>query len=303
MLEFAFAQTETPATAPEWVPDAVAPYGPFVADVTVFAAVAAAVYLLGRLLFVPVVLRVLRARNRNNPTLVTATETYLQVLLVGIAVLAGLAAAGQAGFLVDTDSAILLAALTFAFGVAGQEVLGSLVSGLFLVADPDFNVGDYISWSGGEGTVEAVDFRVTRIRTVDNETITVPNTELTTNALTRPFGRDSYRVKERVFVAYGEDTERALMELRAIAANDDRAMEEPTPTARVVDLGENSITVRAAFWVDDPGRTAIADVRSDFRRRIKRQFDEEGITLAPPSSQHLSGSVEVDPAGTSESPT
>ncbi len=45
-------------------------------------------------------------------------------------------------------------------------VAGALISGLFLVADPDFNVGDWISWPGGEGVVEAVDFRVTRVRTI-----------------------------------------------------------------------------------------------------------------------------------------
>jgi small-conductance mechanosensitive channel len=240
---------------------------------------------------------VVRVRNRNNPTLVTATETYLAVLLSGVAIFAGLVATGQAAFLVDTDSAILIAALTFAFGVAGQEVFGSLISGIFLVADPDFNVGEWISWSGGEGYVEAVDFRVTRIRTLDNETITVPNTELTTNALTRPFGRDSYRVTERVFVSYAEDTERALMELRTLAGAHDRVLEEPNPTARIVDLGENSITLRAEFWVEDPGSGGIVDVRSDFRRRVKRHFDEQGITLAPPSAQSVTGAIEVERSG------
>ena len=278
---------------PPTVRDAVEQYSQLVGDVVVFTLVALVVYLLGRLLVVPAVLRVLRGRNQNNPTLVTATETYLAVFMAGVAIFAGLVVTGQAAFIVNTDSAILIAALTFAFGVAGQEVFGSLISGIFLVADPDFNVGDWISWSGGEGTIEAVDFRVTRIRTIDNETITVPNTELTTNALTRPFGRDSYRVAERVFVAYGEDTERALMELRAIASNHEAVLDEPEVTVRVVDLGENSITVRTGFWVSDPERASIADVRSDFRRRVKRRFDEEGITLAPPSAQSVTGAIEV----------
>lgn len=281
------------------LPDVLAPYSDLIADVVVFSLVTVLVYLFGRLLVVPSVTRALRARNRNNPTLVSATETYLAAVFAGVALLAGLAAVGQARFLVNTDSAILLAALTFAFGVAGQEVLGSLVSGLFLVADPDFNVGDWISWPGGEGTIEAVDFRVTRVRTSDNETVTVPNTELTTNALTRPFGRDRYRVTERVFVDYAEDTERALLELRTVAENHEAVLEEPAVTTRVTDLGENSITVRTAFWVDDPERTSVADVRSEFRRRVKRHFDEEGITIAPASAQKLSGAVEVAPAGDS----
>lgn len=278
---------------PGGFPDPLAPYSSLLSEVVAFLAVGGLVYLAGRLFVMPVALRTVKTRNRNNPTLVTAIETYVQVLVVGVALFAGLAAAGQLGFLLNTDSAIIIAALAFAFSIAGQEVFGSLISGVFLVADPDFNVGDWISWDGGEGVVEAVDFRVTRIRSPNNETITVPNTQLTSNTLSRPFGRGTYRVTERAFVAYGEDTERALMELREIAANADPALAEPAPNARIVDLGPDSITVRAEFWVDDPSRGGIADIRSDFRRRVKRRFDEAGLTLAPAAGRDLSGTVQV----------
>ncbi|WP_336036244.1 mechanosensitive ion channel family protein [Halobacterium yunchengense] len=283
----------TPGAVPG-VSDALDPYSSVAVDVLVFGAVAAAVYLLGRLVVVPAVAGVLRDRNENNPTLVTAAETYLAAVLVGVAVFAGLAATGQAGVLVTTDSAILIAALTFAFGVAGQEVLGSLVSGFFLVADPDFNVGDWISWPGGEGVIQAIDFRVTRIRTADHEVVTVPNTELATNALTRPFGGDRYRVTERAFVAYAEDTERALMELQAVAVDHDGVAAEPAPDARVLDLGADAVTVQAEFWVEDPGRADVAAVRSDFRRRVKRRFDEADLTLAPAAGREVSGSLTVE---------
>ena len=268
-------------------------YSQLVSDVVAFVAVSVATVLLARIIVVPLVLRVVRDRNRNNPTLVSATETYLQVAAVGVAVLFGLIAAGQAKFLLNTDSAILVAALTFALGVAGQQVFGSLISGVFLVADPDFNVDDWISWPGGQGHVEAIDFRVTRIRTPDNETITVPNTELTTNALTRPFGRDSYRITEQVFVAYGEDTEHALLELQQVATNNDRVATEPAPTTRIVEMGPDNVTIQAEFWIDDPASGDAAQVASEFRRRVKRRFDEEEITLGPPAGRELSGSITV----------
>jgi len=274
-------------------PEVLDSYGQLASELLAFVLATAAVYLLGRVVVVPLVLRVVRSRNRNNPTLVTATETYLKVGFVGLAVIVGLVAAGQGGFLTNTDSAILVAALTFVFGVAGQEVLGSLISGLFLVSDPDFNVGDWISWPGGSGTIEEVDFRVTRIRTADNETVAVPNTELTTNALTRPFGRDTYRITERAYVSYAEDTERALYELREVAGNGDRVLEEPAPTARITDLGSDSITVEAEFWID-PSEGGIVDIKSDFRRRLKRRFDDADLTLAPPSGRELSGSVAIE---------
>jgi small-conductance mechanosensitive channel len=168
---------------------------------------------------------------------------------------------------------------------------------MFLVADPDFNVGDWISWPGGEGTVEAVDFRVTRVRTPDNETVSVPNTELTNNALTRPYGRDRFRVTEQVYVAYYEDTERALMELQRLAADDESVLDDPAPNARILELGANAITVQAEFWIDDPINRDVLTVRSDFRRQVKRRFDEADITLAPPSAQQLSGELTVrDPS-------
>ncbi|MFC7074867.1 mechanosensitive ion channel family protein [Haloarcula halophila] len=278
-------------TLPDW--SVFEPYSELFWDVTVFVVVAAVTVLLARTVVVPLAVRTVRNRNRNNPTLINATKTYLTVASVGVAVLLGLIAAGQARFLLNTDSAILVAALTFTLGVAGQQVFGSLISGIFLVADPDFNVGDWISWPGGEGHVEAVDFRVTRIRTPDNETITVPNTELTNNALTRPFGRDSYRITEDVFVAYGEDTEHALLELQQVATNHDRVAAEPAPATRIVEMGPDNVTIRAEFWIDDPASGDAAEVASAFRRRVKRRFDEEGITLGPPAGRELSGSVTV----------
>ena len=267
-------------------------YSQVLSELFWFVAGFGAVYLLSRVFVVPLVTRIVRSRNRNNPTIETATETYLRVVLIGFATLTGIITAGYGRVL--SESAVIIAAITFALGIAGQQVFGSLISGMFLVADPDFNVGDWIEWPGGEGTIEAVDFRVTRIRTPSNETISVPNTELTNKAITRPYGRNEYRITEQVYVAYQEDTERALLELRQIAANHDPVLDEPAPSARIRDLGENAITAQVEFWIDDPRNRDIRTVRSDFRRSVKRQFDEEGITLAPPSGQLLSGEVTVE---------
>ncbi|MFB6092542.1 MAG: mechanosensitive ion channel family protein [Haloquadratum sp.] len=276
------------------VPD---PYVSVLRAATGFAVGAIVAYLIGRFLVVPPIVRVVAARNRNNPTIETAVETYLHALVVVVAVVAGVAAAGLGQLL--TNVSIVVAALTLAVGASSQDVVGSLVSGLFLVADPDFNVGDWIGWPGGEGIVEAVDFRVTRIRTLNNETIAVPNTELTANALRRPYGRDRYRVTETMEIAYGDDVELALRELVEVARADDRVLEDPDPTATLFSFEGSSVRVRAAFWIADPMDVDIVTLRSDFRRRVKRRFDEAELTLGPPSGRELSGelAVEVDSDG------
>jgi small-conductance mechanosensitive channel len=250
------------------------------------------VYGVGRLLVLPTVTRLVRARNRNNPTIETATETYVHLVVIVAATVAGVVGAGYGGVL--TDASIVIAAISLVVGAASQNVIGSLVSGLFLIADRDFNVGDWIAWPGGEGIVEAVDFRVTRIRTVNNETITVPNTELTTNALTRPYGRERYRVTEQLDVAYADDVELALKTLVDVARADDRVLDEPDPTARIVGFGGTAPTLQAEYWVSNPMDVNLVEVKSDFRRRVKRQFDEEGLTLGPASGHELSGELSVD---------
>jgi len=276
---------------PGWLTALLSAYDQVLSELFWFAVGFGVVYLVSRIAIIPFVTRVVRSRNRNNPTIETATKTYLRVVLIGFATLTGIIAAGYGGIL--SDSAIIIAAITFALGVAGQQVFGSLISGLFLVSDPDFNVGDWIEWPGGKGTIEAVDFRVTRVRTPNHETVSVPNTELTANAITRPYGRNKFRLTEKVFVAYDEDTERALSELRQTAATLESVLDSPAPNARIVDLGENAVTLQAEFWTDEPRNREVLTIRSDFRRLVKRRFDEEGITLAPPSAQSLSGDVTV----------
>ncbi|MDQ2056429.1 mechanosensitive ion channel domain-containing protein [Halobellus sp. H-GB7] len=276
---------------PKWLIDILAAYEQVLSELFWFIVGFGVVYLISQVFLVPLATQVVRSRNRNNPTIETATKTYLRVVLIGFATLTGIIAAGYGRIL--SESAVIIAALTFALGIAGQQVFGSLISGMFLVADPDFNVGDWIEWPGGEGTIEAVDFRVTRIRTPNHETISVPNTELTTNAITRPYGRNRYRLTEQVYVAYYEDTERALLELQQIATNLESVLGDPAPNTRIVKLGENAITIQAEFWTENPRHIDILTLRSDFRRLVKRHFDEEDITLAPPSAQLLSGGVTV----------
>jgi small-conductance mechanosensitive channel len=262
-----------------------------------FVVAAAVTYSLGRLVVVPLAVRIVAARNRNNPTIASAARTYAHALVVVVAGFVGVAGAGLWSLL--TNLSIVVAALTLVVGAASQDVVGSLTSGLFLVSDPDFNVGDWIAWPGGEGVVEEIDFRVTRVRTPNNETITVPNTELTANALTRPYGRARFRVTETVDVAYGDDVELALRELAEVAREDDRVLDDPSPTATLVSFEGSSVRTQAEFWVEDPMDVDLVTLQSDFRRRVKSRFDEVGLTLGPPSGHELSGELDVAVEGES----
>jgi small-conductance mechanosensitive channel len=61
--------------------------------------------------------------------------------------------------------------------------------------------------AGWWGPIAELDFRVTRVRTLDSESISVPNTELVNNAISRPYGPNEHRITEHLYVVYDEDTQ------------------------------------------------------------------------------------------------
>ncbi|GAB3686078.1 hypothetical protein GCM10028857_17570 [Salinarchaeum chitinilyticum] len=245
----------------------------------------------GWYLLVPAVTRIVRNRNRNNPTLEEAIARYLSLFLFLLAVFLGAAVAGYTGFL--TNSAIVIAAATLALGVAGQSVIGSLVSGTVLVLDPQFNVGDYIEWEGGQGTVRSITLRVTRVQTLDGEMVTVPNELLTNQSVTRPFGHGRFQVVQRVSLSYDDDLEAALTQLETAAVELEASLDAPDPQVFVEEFGGDAVVARVQFWIEDPDRRDVVQVRSQFARTVKRRLDAAGLTIAPAAKRDLQGEIEV----------
>ncbi|MDS0296442.1 mechanosensitive ion channel family protein [Halogeometricum luteum] len=250
------------------------------------------VSLVGRFLAVPAAVRVVRRRNRENPTVQEAADLYLRIAVFAVAVVAAVLAAGYGRVL--TRSALVVAAATLVIGVAGQEVVGNLVSGMFLVTDPNFNVDDYIAWNEREGTVEAIGFRTTRVRTVDHREVTVPNTELAANAVDRPYSRSRVREEVRLPFDYGVDIDRVDASLAPALTAIDDVREDPEPSATVEEFDASAVWVSVVYWVANPMETDVATVNSEAKGRIHAVCEEEGFSLGPPAYQHLSGGVSVD---------
>ncbi|MFC7139532.1 mechanosensitive ion channel family protein [Halosimplex aquaticum] len=288
------AQTETGTSTPTpgVGPDELFDFAPTVVRIGWFVLGAALVLIVGWYLLEPAVSRVVRRRNRNNPTIHDAITRYVRVFVVLLAIVVGAGMAGLANVL--TSSAIVVAAGTLAVGVAAQTVVGSLVSGLVLVFDPEFSVGNYIEWDDGRGTVEAITLRVTRVESPDGALVTVPNTILTGQPITRPFGRGRYRVVERVGIDYADDVDEAKAILVATARDIDAVSADPEPVAFVDELADDAVVLRTHFWLAATGQPEVADVRSRFAQAVRDRFEEAGITISPAPQQELLGRIAVD---------
>ncbi|WP_348612537.1 mechanosensitive ion channel family protein [Halobaculum rarum] len=284
-------QIEAPEPVPVPVPVETATDALVSALVTAgwILAVAIPVYAIGRFVVVPATARVVRSRNPHNPTIVDATRTYVTVLVLVVAAVLGLIAGGYGRTL--GSSTVVIAAVTLAVGIAGQDLIGSLVSGLFLVADPEFNVGDWIDWPGGEGRVERVDFRSTRVRTVENTVVTVPNTVLTADAVVRPYAGSHIQARETVPVAYGDDLAGATRELATAVAAVQGVADSTAPRAWVDTLGDDNVTLTVEYRIDDPTVSRVRHIRANVRDRAVDALKSIGATPGPPAGRELSGTV------------
>lgn len=285
-------QVATPT--PEVGPGELIEFWPLIVRIGWFLVGLLAVVLLNRFLIQPVLVRILRQRNRNNPTLRNAVLRYFQLVVIVVAILVG---ASVAGYSVELgNSALLLSAIALAIGLAAQEVVGSLVSGVALVLDPDFNVGDYIEWPNGSGVVQSIALRTTRVKTLDGTLVTIPNTILTSNEVSRPFGRGRHRVVQQFGIGYEDGIDEAITQLEDVAASFDAILTDPAPVVYVDKLG-GEVTIHIHYWLEDPTQKDILAIKSNVARRIKRRFENEGITLSPPSEHELSGRIDIDDSG------
>jgi small-conductance mechanosensitive channel len=277
--------------------DEVADFQPVVTRATWFVAGFLIVLVLGWYVVEPFLARAVRSRNENNPTIQEAISRYTRLFFFVIAIAFGAGVAGYGGIL--SDSALVIAAATLAVGVAAQEVIGSIVSGIALVIDPEFNVGDYIRWQDVEGEVTSITLRVTRVETVGGERVTVPNTTLTDEAIFLPYGGDQYRVVEQIGIAYEDDVEDALRQLKDTALELDGIMKEPDPRTYVEEFGPDSVVIRVHYYIEDtpqsPGE--ILDIRSNYARKAKQRLESSGITISPASKRELQGRIDVDRSG------
>ncbi|QKY20253.1 mechanosensitive ion channel family protein [Halolamina sp. CBA1230] len=245
--------------------------------------------LIGRVVLIPLLLRVLKARGFTE-ALRGLTKSVANVLVLFAAVAVAFMAAGFPSFL--TAAATLSGALALAIGFAAQDLVGNFVAGVFIIKDKPFEVGDWIEWNDMSGRVEEIDLRVSTVRTFDNERITVPNGDLANNAITNPVAYERLRQKFVFGIGYDDDIDLAREAIIEEISSVDGVLTEPAPDTRVTELGDSAVGIQARFWIDDPDRGDYVAVRSSAVQAVKERFDDEGIDM-PYVHRQLVGEVDV----------
>ncbi|WP_265111183.1 mechanosensitive ion channel family protein [Halosolutus halophilus] len=250
-----------------------------------------AIWTIGRLVVIPLTRRAMERRDLDrhaqNPLLMI---TRFVVVFVAIAVAFGFADYGN--FLVSMAG--IAAAGALAVGLAMQNVISNFVAGVFIYTDRPFKIGDWIEWDDGTyaGVVEDISLRVTRVRTFDNELLTVPNSELTGGVIKNPVDAEKLRLKFVFGIGYGDDIQQATDIIVDEAERHPEIMGDPAPSVRLTELGDSDVGLQSRFWISDPSRADFVRIKGEYVTAVKRRFDEDGIDIPYPV-QTLEGGLEL----------
>ncbi|MBN1607082.1 MAG: mechanosensitive ion channel family protein [Polyangiaceae bacterium] len=195
----------------------------------------------------------------------------------------------------DVDVTAWLASagiLGIAIGFAAKDTLANLFSGIFILADAPYKIGDYVVLASGErGRVTDIGIRSTRILTRDDIQIIIPNAAIAGATIVNETGgpHAKERIRVDVGVAYGSDIDQVRATLLAIAQETSLLCAEPAPRVRFRALGESSLDFQLLGWIEEPALRGRAI--DELLTAIYKRFQAEGIVIPfPQRDVHLSRS-------------
>lgn len=213
-------------------------------------------------------------RSNVDKGVETFVDSLLKFMLYGILLFT---IATKFGF--DTASvAALIASAGVAVGLAVQGSLSNFAGGILILLLKPFVVGDYIIEDnhGDEGTVKEIQLFYTKLLTIDNRTVVIPNGMLTNNSLTNVTHMDERKLELKVSISYESDLLKAKAVLADLIQKESRIMQDKEHRIFVDELGDDGVILGMRCWVSTED---YWNVRWDMLEGIKLTFDRESIVI------------------------
>jgi len=180
------------------------------------------------------------------------------------------------------DLGVLLGAagvVTVAIGFAAQTSASNMISGLFLLGEAPFVVGEVIQVAGTTGEVLSIDLLSVKLRTFDNLYVRVPNETLVKAQITNLTRHPIRRYDLKVGVGYEAKMAKVREVLMDVAAKSPLALREPRPVIIFQSFGESAVNLQFSVWT---ARDNYIDLRNGLAEDVKEAFERERIEIPYP---------------------
>lgn len=178
--------------------------------------------------------------------------------------------------------------LTVAVGFASQTSASNLISGLFLIGEKSFAIGDTISIGDTSGEVLSIDLLSVKLRTFDNLLVRVPNETLVKSEITNLTRFPIRRIDMKIGVGEKEDLARVREVLMEVADRNPTALIEPRPEVRFTAFGDSSFDLQFCVWTK---RENYLETRNSLAEGVIEAFRRHNIELPYPYRALTTGSL------------
>jgi small-conductance mechanosensitive channel len=175
-----------------------------------------------------------------------------------------------------------------AIGFASQTSVSNIISGIFLLWEKPFQVGDSIKVGDIVGLVFSIDLMSTSLRTFDNRLVRIPNEQLIKSQVINITRFPIRRHDINVGVSYKEDVAKVIRVLKEVADKNPYCLDEPEPVIIFTEFGDSSLNFLFGVWF---AKADFLVLRNSIMREIKERFDAEGIEIPFPHRTLYTGAI------------
>jgi len=169
-------------------------------------------------------------------------------------------------------------ALSFAF----QDLATNFISGLFIIIERPFNIGDFVETNGFEGHIEKIGVRSIVIKTLDDQHVIIPSKDIFQKPLKNYNLGKQRRITLKVGVAYHEDLEKVRTITKQAVGQIEGVVQEKGIHVHFFEFDESSINFELRFWIDDSDQMYFLGIQSLAVIAIQKAYQKESITIPFP---------------------
>lgn len=180
-----------------------------------------------------------------------------------------------------TGLAVIFGFLSVGIGFGLQNITSNFISGLIVLFERPISVGDRVSVNNIEGDVEEINIRSTKVKTLDNISIIVPNSQFVSqDVVNYSHGDPTYRLAIDVGVAYGSDLDKVLKALNEVAEESNAVLDQPPHDVHLRSFGDSAWNMKLLVWIGDVKKKY--QVQNTLNQAIVRKFRELDIEIPFP---------------------
>ena len=195
---------------------------------------------------------------------IVAAALFYALLVLGINLSGLMVAGGVAGIIL---------------GFASQNIIGNLISGIFLIIERPIKIGDQVRIENHAGYVQDIRIISTTLRTYDGLYVRIPNQNIFTSSITNYVNHIVRRFEYIVGIRYRDDADAAIAIIKHVIDAHPFALKKPSPQVFVDNLGDNAVNILVRIWAPI---SEWFSVKMELLLEIKKSLEAQGIEIAFP---------------------